>query len=347
MEQRILGKTGIAVSLIGLGTMTWGQQNTETEAHQQMDYALDAGVFFWDAAELYPVPARAETQGRTERYIGTWLASRQCRDRVVLASKVAGPAARLQWIRQGRQRLDRQNITQALDDSLRRLQTDYLDLYQLHWPDRKTNYFGQLNYQHDPDDHAVPLEETLGVLQELVQAGKIRAIGLSNETPWGVMKCLSLSERLNLPHVASIQNPYSLLNRTFETGLSEVSLREQVSLLAYSPLGGGVLSGKYLDGQYPPDARLTLFGEYFDRYSNPQALAATQAYVKIAREAGLEPAQMALAFVNSRPFVASNLIGATRMAQLKQNIESAQITLDPDLIAEIEAIHTRIPNPAP
>lgn len=346
MEMRTLGRSGIRVSLICLGTMTWGEQNTEAEAFEQMDYAVERGINFFDTAELYAVPARAETYGLTETYIGNWMKSRNCRDKIILASKVAGPGERLSWIRGGTHRLDRKNIRQALEDSLRRLQTDYIDLYQLHWPDRKTNFFGQMNYVHDPEDRFVPLEDTLQALDELVIEGKIRQIGVSNETPWGLMTYLGLTERKSYPRMASIQNPYSLLNRLFEVGLSEVSMREECGLLAYSPLGCGVLSGKYLDGQNPPGARLTLWGEYFDRYTNPQAVAATREYVELARKHGLNPSQMALGFVNSRDFVTSNIIGATSMAQLKENIDSVNVRLTPEILAEIEAIHERHPNPS-
>jgi aryl-alcohol dehydrogenase-like predicted oxidoreductase len=347
METRRLGNTPLHVSLLCLGTMTWGQQNTEADAHEQLDYALAQGINFIDTAEMYPVPPRAETQGRTEAYIGTWLKARKNREQVILASKVAGPAARLAWIRGGTQRLDRKNIESALEDSLRRLQTDYLDLYQLHWPDRNTNYFGKLGYEHDPNDISVPIEETLAVLDDLVKSGKVRYIGLSNETPWGVMQFISTAEQAGYPRVVSIQNPYSLLNRSFEVGLAEVAIREQVGLLAYSTLGFGMLTGKYANGQQPEGTRLTQWGEYFTRYSSPQAVAATDAYVALARQHGLTPAQMALAFVNSRPFLTSNIIGATSLAQLKENIASAQITLSPEVIAGIEAIHRQYSNPAP
>jgi aryl-alcohol dehydrogenase-like predicted oxidoreductase len=346
MEYRQLGNTDLQVSLICLGTMTWGEQNTEQEAHQQLDMAFENGVNFVDAAEMYPVPARQETAGLTEAYIGSWLKARNNRDKVVLATKVAGPASRLQWIRNGQSRLDRKNIESALEQSLKRLQTDYIDLYQLHWPDRHTNYFGQLGYHHDPSDTSIPLEETLGVLDDLVKSGKVRSVGVSNETPWGLMKYLELSQTQNKPPMVSIQNPYSLLNRTFEIGLAEIAIREHCGLLAYSPLAFGVLSGKYLHGQRPPKARLSLF-DYFDRYSNPQAEAAAEAYVKLAKEHELSPAQMALAFVNQQPFVTSNIIGATTLEQLQENIQSIQLKLESKLLEQIEAIHTQHPNPSP
>ncbi len=347
MEYRVLGRTGLKVSLICLGTMTWGQQNTEAEAHQQLDYALERGVNFIDAAEMYPVPPRQETQGRTEAYIGTWLAARKNRDKVIVATKVAGTSERLHWIRDGHLRFDRKNITQAVEDSLRRLQTDYIDLYQLHWPERETNCFGQLGYHHDPKDNFTPLEETLAVLGELVQSGKVRHVGLSNETPWGTMRFLQLAEQTGLPRMVSIQNPYSLLNRSFEVGLSEIAIREQCGLLAYSPLAFGTLSGKYLDGQRPEGARLTVFSEFARYTSAPHALEAIRRYVEIARNHGLSPAQMALAFVNQQPFVTSNIIGATNLTQLQENIESAQVQLDPTVLQEIEAVHQVISNPCP
>jgi len=347
MEYTRLGQTDTEVSVICLGTMTWGQQNTEAEAHAQLDYALEAGVNFIDTAELYAVPPRAETQGRTEEYIGSWLKQRGTRDRVVLASKVVGPSSGgLAHIRAGQARLDRHNIEAAIDASLRRLQTDYLDLYQLHWPDRNTNFFGRLGYEHDPADQPVPIEETLAALGDLVKAGKVRHIGLSNDTPWGVMKFLEAAERLGLPRVVSVQNPYSLLNRTYEIGLAEISIREQAGLLAYSPLAFGVLSGKYLEGAQPAGARLTLFPDY-TRYSNPRALAATERYVAVARDHGLDPAQMALAYVNTRPFLTSTIVGATSLEQLKANIASIDVALSDGVLADIEHVHELYPNPAP
>lgn len=348
MDYRPLGRTPLTTSLIGLGTMTWGEQNSEVEAHAQIAQALDAGVNLIDAAEMYPVPPRAETQGRTETILGTWLArNRSRRDDLIIATKVSGRADWLPWIRDGQTRLTRGQITAALDASLGRLQTDYIDLYQLHWPDRETNFFGRLGYERSESEAATtPLLETLSTLDDLVRAGKIRQIGVSNETPWGLMRFLEISERLGLTRMASIQNPYNLLNRTFEVGLAEIAHREDVPLLAYSPLAFGVLSGKYLDGARPPAGRLTRF-ERFQRYTNPQAEAATAAYVELARSHGLEPAQMALAYVLSRPFVSSALIGATTTAQLASNLAASEIRLPDALIAEIEAIHREHPNPAP
>ncbi|MFW5454923.1 NADP(H)-dependent aldo-keto reductase [Thioalkalivibrio sulfidiphilus] len=344
MQTRKLGNTDIDVSLICLGTMTWGEQNTEAEAHSQLDYALERGINFIDTAELYPVPPMAETQGRTEAYIGSWLKQRGRRDDIVLASKVCGPGEWVSYFRGG-PRLDRDHMTRALEDSLRRLNTDYLDLYQIHWPARPTNYFGSLGYVHQEDPDATPIAETLEVLDGFVRAGKVRHIGISNETPWGLMEYLRQAERHGWPRLVSIQNPYNLLNRSFEVGLAEMAIREQVGLLAYSPLGFGVLSGKYLDAM-PEGARITLFSR-FSRYTNEQGVAATRAYVELARAHGLSPAQMALAFVNARPFLTSNIIGATSLDQLKENIDSAELVLSDEVLEAIESIHGRHPNPCP
>lgn len=349
MKYRKLGRTDLSVSLIGLGTMTWGEQNTEAQAHEQLDFAIEHGVNLVDTAEMYPVPPKAETQGRTETYIGTWLARTGRRQDIVLASKVAGPvrdAKRPSHIRDGKTHLDRKNITQALHDSLRRLQTDYLDLYQLHWPDRTTMTFGRPFYPWADDAHTVAIAETLGVLQDFVREGKVRHIGVSNETPWGVSQFLKHADQDGLPRIAAIQNPYSLLNRHYEQGLSEFSRFEDVGLLAYSPLAMGMLSGKYLDGARPEGARLTRY-ERFTRYSNPQSEAATTEYCQLAREHGLTPTQLALGWVNAQPFVTSNLIGATTLQQLKENIGTADVSLSPEIVQAINAIHTRWPNPAP
>jgi len=346
MEYRQLGHSDVKVSVICLGTMTWGEQNTESEAHQQLDYAIERGVNFIDTAELYPVPPRAETYGRTEQYIGSWLKQRNNRNDVVLASKVASRSDWITYMRDGNICLDRKNIEAALDKSLQRLQTDYLDLYQLHWPDRNTNYFGKLGFEYDPDDNPVSIEETLDVINDIIQSGKVRYFGLSNETPWGAMQFVKLAEQKNFPKPVSIQNPYNLLNRSYEIGLSEVSHRENMGLLAYSPLGFGVLSGKYLNNVRPEGARLTLF-DRFDRYTNENALRATEAYVAIAERHNLDPAQMALAYVNGRSFLTANIIGATNIDQLKTDIDSIDIKLDDSVMAEIEATHTAIPNPSP
>ena len=346
MEYNKLGQTDIEVSRICLGTMTWGEQNTEKEAHEQLDYAVESGINFIDVAEMYPVPPREETYGLTESYIGNWLSKRKDRDKIILASKVAAKAEWLPYIRGGQIKLDKKNIVQALEDSLRRLKTDYIDLYQMHWPDRDTNFFGKLAYYHAPEKDGIPIAETLAVLDELVKQGKIRTIGISNETPWGCAEYLRISREKELPRIVSIQNPYNLLNRTFEIGISEFSHREQVGLLAYSPLAFGALSGKYLNNQKPEGARLTLF-ERFNRYLNPQATNATEAYVNLAKKNDLDPSQMALSYVSSRPFLTSNIIGATSMEQLKMDIESINIELSDDVIKDIESIHEKIPNPAP
>ena len=345
MQTRKLGNTDIEVSLICLGTMTWGEQNTEAEAFEQLDYATGAGVNFIDAAEMYPVPPRAETQGRTEQYLGNWLARRGRRDDLVIASKVAGPGNGLSYLRNG-PRLTRDHVRQACEASLKRLQTDYIDLYQVHWPDRSTNFFGKLGYQHNPDESFTPIEETLAALDELVQEGKVRQIGLSNETPWGTMEYLRLARDNGWPRAVSIQNPYNLLNRSFEVGMAEVAHREQVGLLAYSPLAFGMLSGKYLGQTWPEKGRLTLY-ERFSRYTSDRAMAATRAYVELARGHGLSPTELALAYVNSRSFVTSNIIGATTMAQLKENIGSEAITLAPEVLEAIEALHGEYTYPCP
>lgn len=349
METTRLGRTDVTVSKLCLGTMTWGQQNTEAEAHEQLDVAVDAGVNFIDTAEMYPIPPMPETAGRTEDYIGSWLAARGNRDKVVLATKIVGPAARTGHIRgRGAEGLkhNAEQVAEAVEGSLKRLKTDYIDLYQVHWPERKTNYFGQLGYTHDEDDASTPLAETLQALGDQVKAGKVRYIGLSNDTPWGMMSFLRLAETMNLPRVVSIQNPYNLLNRTFEVGLAECAIREDVGLLAYSPLGFGTLSGKYLRGKQPDGARVTLW-PHFSRYTKPRGIEATERYVQLARDSGLDPAQMALAFVTSRRFTTANIIGATSMEQLRTNLGSADITLSDDVLDAIDAIHADISNPAP
>ena len=335
---------GKEVSKICLGTMTWGQQNTEAEAHEQISYALDHGINMLDAAEMYPVPPRAETQGRTEEYIGTWFKKTGLRDKYILATKAAGPNPEFHYLRGG-PRFTREQLMEAVDGSLRRLQTDCIDLYQLHWPDRYTNFFGQRGYFHR-EQPETPIDETLRALQELVAAGKIKTIGLSNETPWGTMKFLELADREGLPRVESIQNPYGLLNRTYEIAMAEVSHREDVGLLAYSPLGMGLLTGKYRHGAKPEGSRMAVF-ERFTRYDGAETLEATEEYLQLADEHGLNPTHMALAFVNTRPFVLSNIIGATTMEQLKMNIDSLDVNLSKDVLKDIEAIQQRLPNPAP
>lgn len=346
MEYRELGNTAIDVSTLCLGTMTWGEQNTERDAFEQLDYALEAGINFIDTAELYSIPPHSDTYGSTETIIGHWIKQRNNRDQYILASKIAGPGEGwVDHIREGKTKFNREHITTALNNSLRRLNTDYIDVYQLHWPERKTNFFGQLGYVAE-EDSFTSFRETLEALNEQVVAGKIRHIGLSNETPWGVMSFINTAVELNLPKIVSVQNPYSLLNRSYEIGLAEISYREGCGLLAYSPLGFGALSGKYLNQAQPANARITLWPDY-SRYTNPQAVAATEKYVALAREHDLDPAQMALAYVNSRPFLTSNIIGATNMTQLKSNIDSIKLHLADEVLEGIEKIHSEHPNPSP
>jgi aryl-alcohol dehydrogenase-like predicted oxidoreductase len=344
MQYTKLPHSTLEVSKICLGTMTFGEQNSQADASNQLDYALERGINFIDTAEMYPVPPNDETQGLTEQYIGNWLEKSGKREKIVLATKVAGPS-RVNHIRP-HMALDHRNIHQAIDDSLARLKTDYIDLYQLHWPQRQANYFGKLNYEEADSHDDIPLIETLEAMSDLVKAGKVRYIGVSNETPWGLMTYLRLAEKHDLPRMVTIQNPYSLLNRSFEVGLSEISHFEGVQLLAYSPLAFGALSGKYLNGARPDGARCSLF-DRFQRYFTPQGIKATQAYVKLAQDVGLDPAQMALAFVNQRPFVGANIIGATTMEQLKSNIDSIDITLSADVLAKIDEIANTYSNPCP
>ena len=346
MQKNKLGRTDLEVTDICLGTMTWGQQNTQDEAFEQLDAAMEYGVNFIDTAEMYSVPTQAPTYGATETILGNWFKARGGRDNVVLATKIAGPGDWLPHIRNAQTRFDRRNIEEALNGSLKRLQTDYIDVYQLHWPDRNTNFFGRLGYRQNPDELITPIEDTLAVLDDMVKAGKIRHIGVSNETPWGVMKFVHLAETRGWPRLVSIQNPYSLLNRSYEVGLAEVSHREQVGLLAYSPLGFGMLSGKYLNNQWPEAARLTLFKQ-FSRYTNPQSYAATEQYLAIAEKHGLDPCQMALAFVRQQPFVTSTIIGATSMEQLRTNLDSSKVELSREILKELEAVHVEHPSPCP
>jgi aryl-alcohol dehydrogenase-like predicted oxidoreductase len=345
MEYRQLGRSDLSVSALCLGSMTWGEQNSEAEGFAQIDRARAAGINFLDTAEMYPVPPRGETYGATERIIGNYFKARGNRADWILASKVAGPGNGIDYIRGGQPKHNRAHISAAVDESLRRLQTDWIDLYQLHWPERSTNFFGQLGYRHQEQDFT-PLQEILEALGEQIKAGKIRHIGLSNETPWGTMKFLQLADSLGLARAVSIQNPYNLLNRSFEVGLAEVAIREQCGLLAYSPLAFGMLSGKYANGARPANARITLFSR-FSRYTNPQAQAACGRYVQLAREHDLDPAQMALAFVTRQPFVTSNIIGATSLEQLESNLGSIDLQLSAEVLEGIEAIHREQPNPAP
>ncbi len=345
MKYTTIPHTDIRVSKICLGTMTWGNQNTAAEGFEQMDYALDTGVNFFDTAELYPVPATADTYADTERIMGDWFATRKNREKVVLATKIAGPGAYTAHIRTTGFTPD--SISEALEGSLKRLQTDYVDLYQLHWPERNANFFGKRDYFPDDEERwQENFQEILETLHRFVQQGKIRHIGLSNETPWASMKYISLAEQKDLPRMKTIQNPYSLLNRTFEVGNAEVAHREQLGLLAYSPLAFGVLSGKYRNGQLPENSRLKLFPR-MARYNSEESSAATEAYAAIAAKHGLSLTQLSLAFVTDRPFVTSNIIGATTMEQLKENIDTAAITLSAEILTEIDVVHNRIPNPAP
>lgn len=346
MKYTRLPHTDIKVSKICLGTMTWGRQNTEDQGHEQMDYALEEGINFFDTAELYPVPAKKELYAVTEEFIGNWFKKTGNREKVVLASKIAGRGDYTKFIRTTG--FSKESIIKAVEGSLERLQTDYIDLYQLHWPERNTNYFGQRGYNaHALDGWEDNIHQILETLRDLISEGKIRHVGISNETPWGAMRFLEESKvHRSLPRMLTIQNPYNLLNRLFEVGLSEVSMRENIGLLPYSPLGFGVLSGKYLGGNKPRKGRVTLFPNY-NRYSGATSNLATEKYNQLATDNGLSLAQMALAFVNSRPFVTSNIIGATTMEQLKENIGSIDVELSDEVLTGIEAIHNEIPNPAP
>lgn len=351
MQTRKLGRSGIDVSLICLGTMTWGQQNSEAEGHEQMDYAVSRGVNFFDTAELYAIPPKPETQGRTEEIIGNWFTARKNRDKIILATKVTGRSM-MTWFRndKGPTRLNRAQMSEALDKSLKRLKTDYIDLYQLHFPERPvpwgsipTAYHAKM-FETRADDTSI--EEQLAVLADFVKAGKVRAVGLSNESPWGMMKFIAVSDSLGLPRVQSVQNAYSLVNRTFEAGAAEVSVREDISLLAYSPLAQGYLTAKYRNGARPAGARKTLF-ERLQRYETPGADVAYEAYFALAAELGLSPATLALSFVNSRPFMTSNIIGATTMAQLKECLDSEGVTLTGEALKRVDAIHHLHMNPCP
>jgi aryl-alcohol dehydrogenase-like predicted oxidoreductase len=341
-----LSNTNIKVSKICLGTMTWGNQNTEDEAHQQMDYAFEKGVNFFDTAELYPIPAHPDRRSITEKIIGSWFKKTGNRDKTVLASKIVGKAPFTEFMRTTG--FSKASIIEAIEGSLKRLQTDYIDLYQLHWPERNTNYFGKRGYQHNENDPWQDnFHEVLHTLGDFVKQGKIRHVGVSNETPWGIMRYLE-EYKMNdgLPRMVSIQNPYSLLNRQFEVGLAEIALRENLKLLAYSPLGFGALSGKYLGDKLPKNSRLALFPNY-NRYIKGNSSEATQKYFDLAQDHNLSLTQMALSFVNSRPFLTSNIIGATTIEQLKENITSIDINLNSEVLKGIEEIHNDIPNPAP
>ena len=344
MQYRKLGNTDLEVSVICLGTMTFGEQNNEKESHEQLSYAIQNGVNIIDTAEMYAIPPKKETQGLTEKYVGSWIKKFRNRDKYMIATKISGPG--MEYVRDG-SRLSAAHVKKAIDSSLERLNTDYIDLYQVHWPERKSNYFGRLGYTQS-DDMGIPISETLEALNDAVKSGKIRNIGISNETPWGVMEYLKLTDmnQIKYPRIVSIQNPYNLLNRTYEVGLAEISYREKIGLLAYSPLGFGMLTGKYQEA-YPENSRLGLHGGWFTRYSNDKCKKAVIEYLAVAKKFKLSLTQLALAFVNTRPFVSSNIIGATTLSQLKENIDSVNINLSPEIIKEINKIHEQTPNPAP
>ena len=349
MQLKSLANTGILVPEICLGTMTFGEQNTQAEAFQQLEYALDQGLFFWDTAEMYPVPPKPETQGATETILGNWIAQRGQRDQLFIASKIAGPSQGGSHIRDGQTRFTAAEISSAIDGSLKRLQSDYIDLYQLHWPQRPTNFFGKLGYGNTEahnQQQVTALEETLSALSDEIKKGRIRYIGLSNETPWGTLKFLHLAEKLGLEKFVSVQNPYSLLNRTYEIGMSEIAHYENVGLLAYSPLAFGYLTGKFRHGARPANARVTLFSR-FSRYNNPQSEWATEQYAQLAERHGLTLTQLALAFIKQQFFVTSTIIGATNPDQLKENIQAFEIDLSAEILQGIEDIHRQQPNPAP
>ena len=348
MRYRKLGNTNIDVSVICLGTMTFGEQNSEKDGFEQMDYAIDKGVNFIDTAEMYAVPTRAETYGKTEEIVGNWIKSKKNRDKIILATKIASKSNGLSWVREGGKKLsfNKKNINAAIDASLKRLKTDYVDLYQLHWPERNVPKFGVMDFEYDPNDNEwTTIEEVLENLNQLITQGKVRHIGVSNETPWGLMKFMQVAKEKKLPIMVSIQNVYNLVNRVFDIANSEVSLRENCGLLAYSPLAGGRLSGKYLNDQNPKNSRYTLFASIFQRHRTPRGEVAIAKYVNLANKYNIAPATFANAFVNDRPFVTSNIIGATTMDQLKENIDSIDIKFSDEILREIEVIHLADPNP--
>ena len=345
MNYKKLGNTDINVSTICLGTMTWGEQNTQEEGFEQMDFALDKGVNFWDTAELYSVPPKQETFGHTEIIIGNWFEKTKNRNKVILATKVAGPAR--EYIRGGGNNYTLKRMTEALNDSLKRLKTDYIDLYQLHWPERNTNTFGKLGYVHNENEEWNKFEDVLGHLNKFIKEGKVRDIGLSNETPWGVSKCLNLAQKDHLPRMMSIQNPYNLLNRTYEIGLAEISIREKIGLLAYSPLASGYLTGKYRNNQLPKNSRMERDGNFWTRYNKPNMTRAVDAYYEIAKKHNIDFAQMSLKFCEIQPFVTSVIIGATTSDQLKTNIESVNINLSDEVVDEINEVQKIYSNPCP
>ena len=344
MNYRKLGNSGINVSTICLGTMTWGEQNSQDEAFEQMNYAIENGVNFWDTAELYSVPPKKNTYGLTEEIIGNWFVKSKKRNKVVLASKVAGPSR--DYLRNGENSFVGKNLENALNNSLKRLKTDYIDLYQLHWPERNVNNFGKLGYTHKESEWS-QFEDVLNHLQKYIDEGKIRYVGLSNETPWGVMNYVHLSKDKNLPRMMSIQNPYSLLNRSYEVGLAEVSIREQIGCLSYSPLASGYLSGKYRNGAMPKGSRIERDYEFWGRYRKPQSENAVEEYYQISKKYNLDMSQMSIKFCEIQDFMTSVIIGATTMDQLKTNIESVKVNLHKDVINEINSIQRKYPNPCP
>ena len=344
MNYRKLGNTDLKVSTICLGTMTWGEQNTQRECFEQMDYALDQGVNFWDTAELYAVPPKAETFGHTETIIGNWFEKNKKRDKVILASKVAGPSRK--YLRNGENSFVGKNLDKAINDSLKRLKTDYIDLYQLHWPERNVNNFGKLGYTHKENSWN-EFEDVLENLKKYIESGKIRYVGLSNETPWGVMKYLKLSKDKDLPRMMSIQNPYSLLNRSYEVGLAEISIREKIGCLAYSPLASGYLSGKYRNGNFPKGSRMERDFDFWTRYRKPNVDKVVEEYFKISKKYDLDISQMSIKFCEVQDFMTSVIIGATTMDQLKTDIESVKVKLDENVIKEINEIQKIYPNPCP
>ena len=344
MNYRKLGNTDLDVSTICLGTMTWGEQNTQEQAFEQMDYALDQGVNFWDTAELYAVPPKSETFGYTETIIGNWFEKNKKREKVILATKVAGPARK--YLRNGENSFVGKNLDQAINDSLTRLKTDYIDLYQLHWPERNVNNFGKLGYTHK-ENNWNEFEDVLDNLKKYIDIGKIRYVGLSNETPWGVMNYLKLSKDKDLPRMMSIQNPYSLLNRSYEVGLAEISIREKIGCLAYSPLASGYLSGKYRNGNFPKGSRMERDFDFWTRYRKPNVDKVVEEYYKISKKNGLDISQMSIKFCEVQDFMTSVIIGATTMEQLKTDIESVKVKLDEEVIKEINEIQKIYPNPCP
>ena len=345
MNFKKLGNTDFKVSTICLGTMTWGEQNNQKEAFEQMNYALDSGINFFDTAEIYPSPCFEKTYGATEKIIGNWFKEKKNRDQVILASKIAGPG--ISWVRNGGLNFSEQNINKALEDSLKRLQTDYIDLYQLHWPERKTNFFGRLNYRHKEEDSWNDFEKILITLEKFIKQGKIRYIGLSNETPWGLSKFLEVSKLKTLPKMMSVQNSYNLLCRTYEIGLAEISIREKSGLLAYSPLAGGFLTGKYRNNNLPENSRQKLFAEYYTRYNKPNASIVIEKYFDIAKKFNLNFAQMAIKFCEIQKFATSVIIGATTMEQLKIDIESVNVNLSEEINKKINDVQIIYPNPCP